>query len=219
MDTDQTSRRANTRFVSLTLTTLLLCGAAGYIIGICTSPVSPVAQTDPAKAVIQVAQTHSSGPIAAAEGKDAAPVVVTTPPVEQPMILNMADWHVTRGEWKVENGILENILTPTIYSRIETTKSYTNFHLTVKIRTNNVRYAEVQLHGYGQVFALDFPAADTWYTLDVTAQGKDLKVSLNGNAAVLLAGEGNPGNTEGGIAFYVGKSGLCMLKDLLIRPQ
>lgn len=126
-----------------------------------------------------------------------------------------------KGSWKVADGALTNEGTAAdSNSRIETEDSYGNFVLTGKFLLDKQHNGEIQIHGYGQVFQIAAEKLNEWVDLKVVAKGKDVKVTVNGNAVEMEKEDAaDATKTDGPIGFYIRKGGVLKLKDLKIKTD
>ena len=121
-----------------------------------------------------------------------------------------------KGKWKVVDGAIVNELDPAAASRLETTASFGDFEMTCKLMYENTRNGELQIHSYGQVFALHLePGA--WVEVKVVAKGADVKLTVAGQAVEFDKNDGKPDQKEGVIGFCAPKGGTLKIKDVKIK--
>jgi len=222
MANEHTSRNSDSLMLTLFVTGLLLAVLVGYLFGMTQKSFVP----PPGSMTQPLALTYNlpAGPM---------PEIAKVWPESQPLETHeqaggegwrnlisgnaMTGWDVTRGDFRVENGVLFSTQSER-GARVETTDSFKDFELTAQVQVDKGRYAELHLHGYGQVFPMEFPDMGVWRELKVTSRGQEIAVTLGGDRLKIDRGDGDPKKEQGNIGFYVGKGSVLKLKDIRVRP-
>ena len=202
--------------VLLWMAAMLLGLVAGYIMGLYSTQTAKAVQKEKVEAsAVSRVPLDDLASVVAGLPQD-PPAAVQPPAGAKPLIgKDLANWHSTRGEWRVDNGTLVNQPSPSSYARIETVDSYGDFKLTGQVLLDRARYGEIQLRGL--TFGFEYPHTGTWSDLEILSQGGQVTVSLGGKPVKTEPADAKPAMASSAIAFYVMKGGLMRLKDLYIK--
>jgi ferric-dicitrate binding protein FerR (iron transport regulator) len=129
---------------------------------------------------------------------------------------DLSGWTISRGKWKVENGIIVGHASPGDRARIASTESFENFEMTCKLRVTGTRLAELQYGGYRHFFQLNWETPGTWKDVTLRVRGKEIRATLDGKEQQIEKGYDEDEVPKGLISFYTTERGTLEIKDAQI---
>jgi len=157
-------------------------------------------------------------PIAPVSTVAVVPQPTPAKPITRPLFngKDLAGWTVSRGQWKVENGIIIGHGRRGDRARIASVESFDNIEMTCKLRVTGTKLAELQVGGYRYFYQLSWETPGTWKDVKLTLRGKEYHATLDGKELRIERGGDDDEVPVGLISFYTTENGTLEIKDAQI---
>ena len=120
-------------------------------------------------------------------------------------------WQSYKGKWSVQNGVLTGVSDEKRGVSIETVSSdFGDFDYVCSVSLEGGKYGEVWVRG-GMLLGLMFQPNE-WKTIRVSARGKDIKATVNGQPATP-----NSVGAAGALSFFAAAPAVLKIKDVKVK--